>query len=281
MKKTHKVLLLMFGVIVLAVAGFKAMQPKEPEYQGRKLSEWIADLNEPPPKNLEATKVVKKIPELVLPFVEQRLFKNRDPRREFLPVLQRYIRGIHDRMLGERNTKAYQWRVDFEVLRVLGTNAFPVLERLMLNSESNYEACRLLAELDAVELLQKNAQKSSSDWVRCEAVTALGEVTGRKNDARKMLLQLTHDPDWIITLRSVDALEKLDTPSDVMVPRLCELIDKGDEDTKLYLISLLGKYGVDAVPAVPLLEKIRATASNSLYEVSQETLGRIVVKTSP
>ncbi|MGV3755839.1 MAG: hypothetical protein ACO1QS_10700 [Verrucomicrobiota bacterium] len=80
MKKIHKVLLVLLGVIVLAVAGFKAMQPKEPEYQGRKLSEWIADLYGPSHLKRSSEAVVKEAKDIFLPFIEERLKSTKFPR---------------------------------------------------------------------------------------------------------------------------------------------------------------------------------------------------------
>lgn len=275
MKKSHKVLLVLLGVIVLTVVVFKAMQPKEPEYEGRKLSEWIADLGEDPPKALEAEGIIKKVPELVLPFVEQRIFQN--PQPIALSPLERFLGKIDARIVGKRRSKAYQWTVDFAALRVLGTNSFPVLERLMVNFESSSKACEVLATLDAVEILEKGAQQGQKPWPRYSSISALGKVANRKDDANKVLLQLTHDSDTAIVLHSVSSLQELDTYPDVMVPRLVELIGQGDEDLQLHLIQNLNRYGTNASAAIPLLKRIESTSktNTSLNTLAREVLGQI------
>jgi len=72
LKKTLKVLLVLLGVIVLA--GFKAMQPKEPEYQGRKLSEWVQFIGHDKTKqqNTEALAALRAMgPNLFPPLIDQ------------------------------------------------------------------------------------------------------------------------------------------------------------------------------------------------------------------
>ena len=79
MKKTHKLLIALLGVIVLTVVGFEAMQSKEPEYQGRKLSEWIADFEQGETRREQAIVALRAMGPRVLPvLVDMAAFDSMD-----------------------------------------------------------------------------------------------------------------------------------------------------------------------------------------------------------
>ncbi len=136
MKKTHKVLLVLVGIIVLTVAGFKAMQPKEPEYQGRKLSEWMA--------------MVSLNPNVINPAANEALYAMR---HEALPIIERNLLNLeHIGKAPDWKKRIWDWQIKYKIgakhtwwhhydsnlgaLRVLGTNAIPTLKRLAEDSHT-------------------------------------------------------------------------------------------------------------------------------------------------
>ncbi len=275
MKKSHKVSFVLLAVIVLAVVGFKAMQPKEPEYQGRRLSDWIADLNEPPPKNTEAEKVIKEIPEQVLPFVEQRILRNRDPIPEALSANERFLMGIQNTIFGKRYSSEYQWAANFEALRILDTNSLPVLERLLFRPESHSTAANLLANMDAIEVLTKGASTNQLASTRWNAINAFGGIPGRKIEATDVLVPYLQDSNEGIAIAAISSIGDLQCRPEVVVPQLCNLLDKKSDLIAYNAAYALARYGTNAMMAIPVLQKMKASGSMLLQNGAEAALQQI------
>jgi len=262
LKKTHKLLLALLGVIVLMVVGFKVMQPKEPEYQGRKLSEWIADLGEGPPKNTEAEVVITQMQGVVLPFVEARLLQNEDP--SVMPGAKRLLLGVKNRIVGRRHSMDYQWEVDFLALGLLRTNSIPVLKRLMLSEAYCGDAMKILAKLDQIEVLEPATKPNHKEFIRWNAVFALQDVPTRREAAAEIVIPLVHDDDSGIAIVAIGTLGALQQKPRIVVPLLCGLLDSKNSQVVFNAVYALERYGTNAMEALPKLQVLKNSPEPSV-----------------
>jgi HEAT repeat protein len=259
LKKSHKVSFVLLAVIVLAVVGFRAMQPKEPEYQGRKLSEWIADLYGPSHLKRSSEVVVKEAKDVFLPFIEERLRNTKPP--QFKTQLQVYLFNAQAATgLGFRQSDTVQWAGCFNALELYGVDALPVLERLLLEKHTSEEAAAILAKLSAVDVLKKGTESSRDRYVQQHSISGLGKVTQRKSEAAEVLLQLTRGTKRSVVTSAIYSLGSLAAVPETVVPRLCELLKSKDEFVQIQSIHTLVEFGTNAMVALPLLLELKTSS---------------------
>ena len=281
LKKTHKVLLMLLGVIVLAVVGFKAMQPKEPEYKGRRLSEWIADLYGPSHLKRSSEAVVKEAKDVFLPFIEYQLRNTEFPRSK--SQLEVWIFNAQVATgIGFRQSSTVQWDGCFNALKLYGNDALPVLERLLTNNSTSLDAANLLVKLNAIEVLEKYARPEQPLFTRILSANSLGEVTQRKADAVKVLIPMTTESNSELVQTAIYSLGNLTATPEAVIPRLCELLESKDGHVQRSAIHALGKFGTNAVHAKGALEKIIKTTHDYLIEgAAQDSLNKVTAPQIP
>jgi HEAT repeat protein len=277
LKKSRKVLLLLLGVIVLAGVVFKAMQPKEPEYQGRKLSEWIADLNKQPPKSTEAEIAIRQMKKEALPLIERRL----TPAEHKPTKLETFLYHLQMKMgLYEQKT-FYGWEDSFKAMEILGDDSLPALERLLEHPHIGGRAAYALARLEAVQALERGAATNKNPYCRWHSVQALSGVSQRKEEATAVLLRLTYDAETGIVAAAVSGLGWLGGNSETVVPRLCEMVENADERIKPEIVFALELLGTNATQAIPSLLKIKGSGDAELRKLAQRALDHIESNQSP
>jgi len=209
--------------------------------------------------------------------VEARILQNEDP--QSMSKGKRLLTGIQVTIAGRRFSQAYQWADDFQALRVLGTNSLSVLEKLMLNPESSREACELLAELDAVEILAEGTKANRVGGIRWNAILALRDVAKRKDEAANVLLPLIDDPRVAeIAIRTLSYSKR---HPEKVVPLLYKRMESTDSNVVANAIYALGEYGTNSVMAVPALQKISASQDEFLKFAAEAALREIMPKTTP
>lgn len=259
------------------MVGYKAMQPKEPEYQGRKLSEWIADLNEPPPKYDAAVASIRQMKQTALPIIEARLIKGRKR-----GGWERFLLTLDGKTgVGRRYSEAFQWEVDFKALEAIGNDAIPVIERLFTVESAASPATRTLAELEAVESLNRACQPNQKGRLRLCAIAALLDIKRRREEVSPILIHLTGDNDSDVKISAVEALGILTVLPEKAIPRLCELLETEKDDVKEAAIYSLQAYGTNALTAVPALQKLAAGNDITLRAAAQEALSKIKLNYNP
>ncbi len=277
LKKTHKVSLVLLGVIVLALAGFKAMQPKEPEYQGRRLSEWIADLNKQPPRSTEAEIAIRQMKKEALPLIERRLTPTEHNPSKF----ETFLYHLQVKMgLYEQET-IYGWEDSFRALEILGDDSLPVLEQLLEHPHIGGRAADALARLEAVQALELGAAINQNPYCRWHSVQALSGVSRRKEEATAVLLRLTYDAETGIVAAAISGLGLLGENSETVVPRLCEMVENADERIKPEIVFALERFGTNATQAIPSLLKIKESGDADLRKLAQRALDHIESEQSP
>lgn len=252
-----------------------AMQPKEPEYQGRRLSEWIADLYGPSHLKRSSEAVVKEAKDVFLPFIEQHLKNAKYPKSK--SQLEVWIFNFQAATgIGFRQSTTVQWDGCFNALELYGHDALPVIERLMTNNSTCKESADLLVRLNAIEVFEKNSRHDQLLFTRVLSAHSLAEVTQRKEDAVKILLPLTSESDSTLTRTATYALGRLATSPETVIPKLCELLESNDGYIQLAAIHALGNFGTNAVQAEPILIRITKITHDSIIRgAAQDSLEKV------
>ncbi len=278
MKKSQKVSLTLLAVFALVVIGFLVMQPKEPSYQGRRLTEWMADLKKGRvSSNTQAEEAIRQMKTAALPFLEAGLSRSLNPMPRS-PFSERYQNLMQKTYLRDRAVEQERWERSFLALEILGSDAVPVLERLMDNSETSIEAAEILGKLDAIEILEKGVDRARDFGSRLGAVNGLGHVSQRKDQAGPLLLALTHDPDPRIVGAAARGLATLAYKPEESVPRLRELLQSKDRSIRWGMVYALRNFGPAAASAIPDLQKMDTAGNADLANERDKTVRAITPK---
>jgi hypothetical protein len=271
LKKSQKISLTLLAVFALVVIGFLVMQPKEPSYQGRRLTEWMADLNGPPPARTQAEEAIRQMKATALPYIENILSKslNPEPKRDFQRKFQNLMEAIY---LRDQQAERTRWEANFRALDVFGADALPVLERLMGNPECKDEATVRLGQLDAVDILEKGTAPHNEILARVGAIGGLGLIPKRKAEAFDLLLPLTHDSDPRIAGGAAHALSQLQYEPETTISRLSELLQSNERSVRWSAAYSLRTFGTNAASAIPILQQMDVGGSQDLKKVADETI---------
>lgn len=281
MKKSRKISLTLLIVFAVVVIGFVVMQPKEPSYQGRRLTEWMSDLKHGrSPLNTPAEEAIRQMKTPALPFLEADLSRslNPMPRSEFS---ERYQNLMQKTYLRDRAVEQERWERSFLALEIIGPDAIPVLERLMDNAETSTEASGLLGKLDAVEILEKGINPARDFRARLGAVNGLGQVSQRKDQAVTLLLALTQDPEPRIAGAAAWGLGTLAYKPEESVPRLRELLQSKERSVRASAVYALAYFGSAAVSAIPDLQKMDTTGDTNLAMERDKAMAAIGSRRNP
>jgi len=276
LKKTHKVLLVLLGVIVLAVTGFKAMQPKEPVYQGRKLSEWMAKVSRNPaivdPAANEALYVMRNE---ALPIIERNLLS-----LEYISKAPAWKKRMWDwqikHNIGAKHTWWNQYDANLGALRVLGTNAIPVLKRLSLESDYYGECTDMLSKAGGVEELLSLLQTGSKELKR-SVIFNLGHIPTIPDQIAAPLYAASQDKDYDISKEAIIALTRLGVRTNLVLPHYQKLLESADWKVRDNAATYAGNWGTNAQSLVPALthllgdekEAVRNSAASTLEYLNQ------------
>lgn len=265
------------------------MQPKEPEYQGRKLSEWMADLSPNPAiVNPTANEALYAMRFEALPIIENNLSNLKHISKA--SVWEKRMWDWQDEHnIGVKHTWWHHYYANLAALRVLGTNAFPVLKRLSLKSDYYGECTDMLGKAGGVEellsLLQTNSKERKSS-----VIISLGHLTTVPNPVPALLYEASQDKDYFVSREAIVALSRLGAQTNLVLPHYQKLLESDDWWVRDKSASYAGNLGTNAQPLVPALtrligdekEAVRNSAASSLEYLNQ-TYGikTNLVKVSP
>jgi RNA polymerase sigma factor (sigma-70 family) len=250
------------GVGILIVAGTSAVIvknnffPSEPSYQGRKLSEWLVDVDygQPPQTRAKAAEAIRKMGTKTLPFL---------------------LACFSDDKSGDKSIRQATWGFD-----ALGPIAKPVISKLESRMEKypGYVPSALggIGRDALPELL--TALTNNSFWVRDNTAAALAsaiyeqKITPSEAEAAFPITinNLTYTSTNELfrentRLRAAGLLGALGLHPDVAVPALIQGMDNTNPSVVAECAASLGKFGPDAAPAVP---KMIQGLHNSKLQIS-------------
>ena len=265
MNKRRRLGLIVVLGLAITAAVFFALRPREPVYQGKRLSEWLdqyeASLLARDQTTEQASSALRHIGTNALP-VFLRMVSVRDSalKRKLLPLAEKQSMVS----LRIRRDDYYHTMASFG-FGALGPIAKPAVPRLVI----------LLSDKDPN--------------VRAAAANALAGIGPEAGVAVPALLQCLDDRNnGILQIQSMMALGAIHKNAELAVPVLTQYLDgsRKDWDYASFAIQALGLYGEKAKTAIPAIEqflddpdnRIKSAAIVALLEINAETVIRADAK---
>jgi hypothetical protein len=206
LKKTLKVSLLLLGIIVLpgvillGVAKFKALHPKEPVYQGQPLSVWLVEFEASVGKTDEegAKDAIRHMgPEALSMLVEMAAFDSTDWKFSVRLWLEKWGLVAHTTTKDCENSMRA-----FEALWYIKADAYPVIPELVAKlgtvKREDSGIGELLCEMKgaAVPELKKALCESANDVLKRRAIKVLGQIGSPAVEVLPDLKMIRNDPKF-------------------------------------------------------------------------------------
>jgi HEAT repeat protein len=274
------------------------VQRVEPEYQGKKLSEWLREYRQPLGANItlqESADAVRHIGTNALPFLVKCIQDDEDMphwRTKLFDIACTWNTQLHVRdkaleIITQRQLLGRDATWGFQILGQRASAAIPELIPVARNGNqlSASQALRALSFLgqEGLSPVLAFASDQSFKW-RIQAISVLGEMAGRGGGPRHAavvyLIEHLKDPDPKIVCVTADALGALNLENEISVPPLADLIQSTDETIRQSGLANLGRFGVRARPVLPQVlaalrdsnADVRRSTTNALLKIAPEVL---------
>ena len=291
--------LLILLVCAAMAAGVVALWPKgrEPEYNGKKLSEWLRDYRPVhqrmvPVASEEAADAVRHIGTNGLPILVKWIQETKEPpkwKEKMLELFDRISPKSTDRLFEVfAGRELRDWRAvwGFEILGEEARSAIPDLVRVANsgNKEAASSAIRALGYLGKDALPPLLGLASKNEFKGHDAsLTVIGQMGYLGTNAHPAVLFFVKNiNDRENEVAAADVLGRLHLESDISVPALAECLESTNGIVRMWGAISLGRFGVDAQAALPALRKalkdpyvsVRNQATNALRLIAPEVLGK-------
>ena len=278
--------LILFGALALLAAGVVALWPrgpKEPVYQGKKLTRWVWEANFGADTNQmqEARQAIKVIGTNGLPYLVSELTR---PHSE----LRARLNSIFDRMnwklhIGDGEAARMNAMHGVALLEADAVPALPVLGPHLGDPDCwAYVAWAMSSCGESSLPYFTNALSSTNFAVRFGGAYGLAGAAFKTKDAIPHLLHVLNGPDIPIRVNVAIYLKHRNGGPELIVPILIENLTNSTPDGLQASIETLGFFGVEAKAAVPELLRLlngsdpvlSMEASNALYKIDPAALPR-------
>ena len=293
-KFTNWLIVLAFGAATITLA-FAITRSREPQYQGRSLSEWLSVFTQPafPADGFQASEAVRHIGAQAIPFLLSDLTPtpNASKLRRFLiscidklpgRTVPRSIRDwLENDHVAERQEQAMR---GFHILGKTATPAIPKLFRLATNRLDEDLARKATYALGGVglpafpQLLQ--ILTNTQALARSQAILSIAECASNDVTAASAIIGCLKDPARDVTYVAAEALGRMRIPAEIATPALAGALKAENPMTRWAAAGSLRLLGKAAVPAVGNLQEtlvdetayVRRAATNALREIAPELL---------
>ena len=272
--------------LVLVAAGVVALWPsgpKEPEYEGLKLSIWIGfGNNEFTNTRIKARAAINAVATDALPYLmneftvrESRLTALR--RKLFPQDLNAFEKSQ------EIHTRHYWATLG---LYYLGTNTaavLPTLAKYLKDQERFAQAAYAMSGCGDMALpYQLNAPFTTNNQVNGGLIVALGNIAQQNESAISRLIELTRHTNDFIRETAIGQLTLVRGRNDLVMPALIKLLSDGSMSVRITALTYLPRMGAQAQAAIPALlaimqegDSILANrASNAIHQIDPTALPR-------
>jgi hypothetical protein len=260
--RPRRLWLIFIGVLVLVALVVVVTWPdREPKYQGRSLSEWVAgyDIRHPRHGKIERDRAIRQFGTNALPYLLKWIQYQRPPWKNALNRISGGLLAKYHLLLEHKDeTRAEQAE---EVFRALGPEAcaaaIPDLLRLMNNSKRSLSAARAM-------------------------YTLVGMGTNARPALPALITLLTNANDGA-PYCAISALGDLKLEPQLVVPALTPCLLSSNLWTRSFAAEALGRFGGEAHGAVPALvralgdsdARVQYYASNALWKIEPQALERV------
>ena len=257
--KTPSVLI---GLVIVAIVFF-FFRPREPEHEGRSLTEWIADLDEKvsDEKQNKAREAVRQMGTNSIPA----LFRVLSSRSGLATTRMPGAPGEAEIAL-QRAVMAFQ---------ALGPAALPILTNLLVG-ESGATAAYTLSKMGP-EALPPLLRALTNSEVAVRHRVELGlELDSTNSEALKPVLMANlKDPDDRVRAYAARALSKSAPVSDDVLSALIAALEDASDEVQLLTIEALGSYGTNATQAIPPLLNVAKASPGKVSRAAYSALAKI------
>lgn len=274
-------------VLVLVAAGVVALwlrHPKDPVYQGKKLSEWVAQVNHDTNEQAiqEASAAIHAIGAEALPWLMNQFATRNWKLAARVSEWTEQRTGLD---LGFDEDEFRYQRAAYGI-SLLGTNAapaLPVLARYLRDPVRGRGAILAMTgcgEITLPYLLEACA--STNLELTLLGVRGLTLNALETKAALPPLVQMTRHTNSVIRVMAILGLKRARPRLDLAIPALTNALSDSDSLVQMKAAFVLGTFGQDAKSAVPALllmmqspDQMRVTyASNALHQIDPSALPR-------
>jgi peptidoglycan/xylan/chitin deacetylase (PgdA/CDA1 family) len=271
--------ILLVAVIALAV-GF-TLRAREPRYQGKKLSQWLRQLESAPGIESaawqEAVHAVRQMGTNALPTLLNTLQAS-DPKWKVEAV--DWVRQVLNRDLSDRLV-AGDWPRSLMGLHALGPAAgpaIPTLAAMITNANPDLADMAFLglSQIGVAECVPALVHTLTNGNVilRPAAAVSLGSLRGHARDAVPALAASLTDRDANVRIEAARALGFISQNPGVAVPALTRALSDTNAQVSRTAAVALGGFGTEAEPALPALRALPV----ALEEFPRRGIARAIVR---
>ncbi len=275
------------GFIALALGLFTARQvwwprPTEPQFHGRQLSEWLADVSfSGEAQDLKAQRAVAAIGTNALPWLVSTVRANQ-PRWKWLGARLLYSRPFAAFRFPSPELKLNQAVCGIRVLGRSAKQTIPLLTMLLDEKETSWVAMTALLQMlpDSAEALAKGLT-NKSDRVRFFCATGLADGATNASLAVPTLIKFLNDPRNRVRWTAAKALGAIGLQPHRSVPAFINALEDADWEVRYSSVTSLVVFRPEAKKAIPLLlklknepvPKVQAAAAKALEEIDPTGVG--------
>jgi len=287
MKRSRAIAWVVLLVVIAAVAAFCALRPREPVYEGKRLSEWLRDLDDntlAADSRNRAVGAVLQIGSNCVPTLVELLHSSDSwlKRRLMESVGNQSRIRFHFTTAQERRGWAIQG------IKVLGPAAIPMLIDLLNDKGAMTTAMICLSQVgpEVVWPLTRTLT-NEAPRVRSAAIVTLGLLRSNGQVAVPALVaRLESDEDNRVRASAANALGYIGKDPEVAVPALVKHLSDADPTIRAQAALALAKFGRQAQAGVPMLLKtmrdenltVRNSAAVALKEIDPHAAAKAGVK---
>jgi hypothetical protein len=259
MGKKRRILLAAMLVILLVGFAWWLLRPREPSYQGKSLSAWLAHSTVYGLDSPDAIEAVRQIGTNAIPTLIRMLRANDSPlRTKSIELLDRQDL-VRVKIIRARDEN-YQAFLGFDSLGLDGKIALPEL----------------------IEIYDEGISTDSQSY----AARSIGSIGPGAKSAIPSLLKGLKTTNDSVCWPTALALGSIHCEPELVVPELVRLLQHSNPVVRSFDIIALGNFGTNARSAIPDLTlmlsdqdaNIRVAATNSLKQIDSEAAAKAGVK---
>lgn len=286
MKRRRILLLLALAAVAMGFVMFWSSGPKEPAYQGKRLSKWIKEAQGmsdsgstfPPQRREAARKAIQAIGTNALPYLLSEITR---PISQWRVSFNRWAEGKVPLRCRDEVDRIWQACEGLHILGPDSAAALPVLAACLDDPQRGFPAARAMVgagELAVPYLLPAIA--GTNLVTAMKALGALGDIAKENESAVPILVQFVTHTNALIRQWAASHLAVVESRTDLTVPALTAALSDPEAAVRHYAANALGGIGPKAKAAVPELQRLMTNpppyaaqaASNAIFHIDPAAL---------